>query len=124
MAGELQFIAPAGVGAVSAFRRIRDVPLRTPDYVWDKRIPTRALRASADRLAIVALNYQGSLRDRFEACRAAGQTGSAIFNAYTNLAVTNNVRPAGSASVLGTFFGEYNAARDMRIIQLAAKFYF
>jgi hypothetical protein len=54
----------------------------------------------------------------------AGQTGAAILNAYTNLTVTNNVRPAGNASVLGTYFGEYNAARDMRIIQLAAKFYF
>jgi hypothetical protein len=38
--------------------------------------------------------------------------------------VTNNLRPSGSASVLGTYFGELNAARDMRIIQLAAKFYF
>ena len=43
---------------------------------------------------------------------------------YTNLTVTNNLRPAGSASVLGTYFGEYNAARDMRIIQLAVKVYF
>ncbi|HKF25243.1 MAG TPA: hypothetical protein VKB24_04685, partial [Candidatus Acidoferrum sp.] len=54
----------------------------------------------------------------------AGQTGSAIFNAYTNLQVTNNVRPAGGTAVLGTYFGEYNAARDMRIIQLAVKVYF
>lgn len=54
----------------------------------------------------------------------AGQTGAAIFNNYTGLTITNNTRPAGNASVLGTFFGEYNAARDPRIIQLAAKFYF
>jgi outer membrane receptor protein involved in Fe transport len=54
----------------------------------------------------------------------AGQTGSAIFNAFTNLTVTNNLRPAGSRSVLGTYFGEQNAARDMRIIQLAVKVYF
>jgi hypothetical protein len=54
----------------------------------------------------------------------AGQSGSAIFSNFTNLAVTNNIRPAGSASVLGTYFGEYNAARDMRILQVAAKFYF
>jgi Carboxypeptidase regulatory-like domain/TonB-dependent Receptor Plug Domain len=54
----------------------------------------------------------------------AGQTGNAIFGAFTNLAVTNNLRPAGSTSVLGTYFGEYNAARDMRIIQLAVKLYF
>lgn len=54
----------------------------------------------------------------------AGQAGAAIFSNFTGLAVTNNVRPAGNTSVLGTYFGEYNAARDMRIIQLAVKFYF
>ncbi len=54
----------------------------------------------------------------------AGQAGNAIFSNFTGLAVTNNVRPAGSSAVLGTYFGEYNGARDMRIIQLAAKFYF
>jgi Carboxypeptidase regulatory-like domain/TonB-dependent Receptor Plug Domain len=35
-----------------------------------------------------------------------------------------NLRPAGSTDALGTFFGEYNATRDPRIIQLAAKVYF
>jgi len=55
---------------------------------------------------------------------AAGQTGSAIFNNFTGLTVTNNLRPAASAAVLGTFFGERNAARDMRVIQLAVKLYF
>ena len=54
----------------------------------------------------------------------AGQTGSAVFSNYTGLAATNNVRPAGGTAVLGTYFGENNAARDMRIIQLAVKFYF
>ena len=54
----------------------------------------------------------------------AGQTGAAIFGGYTDLKATNNLRPAGSSAVLGTYFGEYNAARDMRIIQLAVKFYF
>jgi len=55
---------------------------------------------------------------------AAGQTGAAIFGAYTGLTVTNNTRPAGNTSALGAFFGEYNAARDPRIIQLAVKFVF
>ena len=54
----------------------------------------------------------------------AGQTGAAIFNDYTNLSVTNSTRPAGDTRPLGTFFGEYNAVRDPRIIQLAAKLYF
>ncbi len=55
---------------------------------------------------------------------AAGQTGAAIFGNYTGLSITNNTRPAGNTSVLGTFFGEYNGARDPRIIQVAVKFYF
>ncbi len=55
---------------------------------------------------------------------AAGQTGAAIFNNYTGLTVTNNVRPANSTAVLGSFFGEYSATRDPRIIQLGVKLYF
>ncbi len=54
----------------------------------------------------------------------AGQTGANIFSNYTNLAITNNLRPSGSIRPLGTYFGEYNAARDPRIIQLGVKFYF
>jgi hypothetical protein len=54
----------------------------------------------------------------------AGQTGNSIFSNFTGLTATNSVRPAGNTSVLGTYFGEYNGARDMRVIQLAAKFYF
>ena len=53
----------------------------------------------------------------------AGQTGAAIFNNYTGLTVTNNTRPAGDTRQLGTFFGEQNAARDPRIIQLGVKLY-
>jgi hypothetical protein len=55
---------------------------------------------------------------------AAGQTGAAIFNNYNGLTITNNTRPSGATSVLGTFFGEYNGARDPRIIQVAVKVYF
>jgi hypothetical protein len=55
---------------------------------------------------------------------SAGATGANIFNDYTRLSVTNNTRPAGSTAVLGTYFGEYNGARDPRIIQVAVKLYF
>jgi outer membrane receptor protein involved in Fe transport len=56
----------------------------------------------------------------------AGQAGNNanFFNNYTGLSITNNIRPAGNTAVLGTFFGEYSAARDPRIIQLAVKFVF
>ncbi len=57
--------------------------------------------------------------------RASGgfDTGNAIFANYSQAVITNNLRPAGSTAPLGQFFGEYNAARDPRIIQLGAKFY-
>jgi hypothetical protein len=55
---------------------------------------------------------------------ATGATGAAIFNDYKNLQLTNNTRPTGSTAPPGQFFGEYNAARDPRIIQLGVKLYF
>jgi hypothetical protein len=55
---------------------------------------------------------------------AAGQTGNNIFSNFTGLVASNNTRPAGSTSVLGTYFGEPNGAQNMRVIQIAAKFYF
>jgi hypothetical protein len=54
----------------------------------------------------------------------AGQTGNSIFSNFTGLTASNNTRPAGSTTVLGTYFGELNAAQNMRVIQLAVKFYF
>ena len=55
-------------------------------------------------------------------------TGNSIFNNYNQAVITNNLRPpgpvAGSNSPLGAFFGEYNATRDPRVIQLAVKIYF
>jgi hypothetical protein len=53
-----------------------------------------------------------------------GIFGDAITNPYNTLRITNNLRPAGSTAPLGQFFGEYNGARDPRIIQLGAKIYF
>lgn len=51
-------------------------------------------------------------------------TGGAIFNNYGQAGITNNLRPEGSTAQLGQFFGEYNNARDPRIIQLGVKVYF
>lgn len=50
-------------------------------------------------------------------------TGSVTVTPGSPTAVFN-LRPANSTAVLGTFFGEYNAARDPRIIQLGVKLYF
>jgi outer membrane receptor protein involved in Fe transport len=54
----------------------------------------------------------------------AGQTGNAIFSNFTGLVASNNIRPAGNTSVLGNYFGEPNNAQNMRVVQLAVKFYF
>ena len=55
---------------------------------------------------------------------ATGATGNNIFSNYTGLVASNNLRPAGSTLPLGTYFGEYNNAQNMRVIQIAVKFYF
>jgi hypothetical protein len=54
-------------------------------------------------------------------------TGGNIFARYNEAIISNNIRgqrPSDSTRPLGTFFGEYNAARDQRIIQLGVKIYF
>jgi len=43
---------------------------------------------------------------------------------FSTLAITNNLRPAGSTKTLGSYFGEYSGTREQRIVQLAAKIYF
>jgi hypothetical protein len=55
-----------------------------------------------------------------------GATGTAVLNTadFSTLAITNNLRPAGSTKTLGSYFGEYNGTREQRIVQIAAKFYF
>lgn len=50
-------------------------------------------------------------------------TGSVTVTPGSSTAVFNT-RPAGSTAVLGSFAGEYNAARDPRVIQLGIKVYF
>ncbi|HKX27220.1 MAG TPA: carboxypeptidase regulatory-like domain-containing protein [Blastocatellia bacterium] len=47
--------------------------------------------------------------------------GNDIFTNYRQAVITNNQRPSGSTLPLGTYFGEYNGARDPRIIQLGVK---
>ena len=54
-------------------------------------------------------------------------TGNNIFGSYGSAVITNNLRGGpveGSNRPLGQFFGEYNGARDPRIIQLAVKISF
>jgi hypothetical protein len=55
---------------------------------------------------------------------AAGQTGNNIFGNFTGLVPTNNLRPAGNTGLQGNFFGEQNNWNSMRVVELAAKFYF
>jgi hypothetical protein len=57
---------------------------------------------------------------------AAGATGASVLNVanFSQLLITNNLRPVGSTKTLGSYFGEYNGTREQRIVQIAAKFYF
>ncbi len=57
----------------------------------------------------------------------SGIFGTTTTNPYNTLRITNNLRNGpveGSNRPLGFFFGEYNSARDPRIIQLGVKLYF
>jgi hypothetical protein len=54
-------------------------------------------------------------------------TGNAIFARYNEVIISNNIRGqrvSDSTRPLGAFFGEYNGARDPRIMQLAVKIVF
>jgi hypothetical protein len=53
-------------------------------------------------------------------------TGDDVLPRYNQAIISNNIRGQRAGDVnrpLGTFFGEYNAARDPRIIQLGVKIY-
>jgi hypothetical protein len=54
-------------------------------------------------------------------------TGTAILNDYSQVIISNNIsgqRAADAARPLGDFFGEYNRARESRVIQLGVKLNF
>jgi hypothetical protein len=54
-------------------------------------------------------------------------TGNGIYARYNEAIISNNLRgqrPSDATRPLGSFFGEYNGARDPRIIQLGVKIYF
>ena len=120
-----------GVGQIGPYPRfyLRNPGIHNQDLSVFKNLPFGAEGKRYLQLRVEAFNVfnhtQYSGRNlTTNVTNSAGQTGNAIFSNYTGLTITNNLRPAGSASVLGTYFGESNAARDMRIIQIAAKFYF
>jgi hypothetical protein len=61
------------------------------------------------------------------AARGFSTDQAKVFAAYDRAVITSNLRgldPADSTRRLGTFFGEFNGARDPRIIQLGVKVYF
>lgn len=54
-------------------------------------------------------------------------TGNALLNDYSKVIISNNIRGQRAADAnrpLGDFFGEYNRARDPRVIQLGVKLSF
>jgi hypothetical protein len=118
-----------GIGDVGPYDRfyLRNPGFNTHDLSIFKNIPSGGRRYLQFRIEMFNLFNVVQYSGRNQAtniANAAGQTGAAIFNNFNGLTVTNNARPAGSTAVRGTFFGEYNAARDPRIIQLGVKLYF
>ncbi len=120
-----------GVGNAGPYPRfyLRNPGIHNQDLSIFKNIPLggdgkRYLQLRMEAFNVFNHPQFGGYNLATNVVNGAGQTGASIFTNFSGLAVTNNIRPAGNASVLGTYFGEYNSARDMRIIQVAAKFYF
>ena len=120
-----------GVGNAGPYPRfyLRNPGIHNQDLSVFKNIPLggegkRYLQFRMEAFNVLNMHQFSGYNLSTNVVNGAGQTGNAIFSNFTGLSVTNNVRPAGSTSVLGTYFGEYNGARDMRIIQLAVKLYF
>jgi hypothetical protein len=123
--------AVPGVSAIGPYPRwyLRNPGIHNQDLAVAKQIPLggegkRYLELRGEAFNVFNHPQFSTYNLSTNVVNGAGQTGNAIFSNFTGLSVTNNIRPAGSAAVLGTYFGEYNAARDMRILQLAVKFYF
>ena len=119
-----------GVGDVGPYPRtyLRNPSFLNHDLSLFKNIPLGESRTRKLQFRLEMFNFLNStqfatINSVTQVATAGGQTGAAIFDNFTNLRITNNVRPAGSKAPLGQFFGEYNSARDPRIIQLALKFY-
>jgi Carboxypeptidase regulatory-like domain/TonB-dependent Receptor Plug Domain len=118
-----------GIGDIGPYDRlyVRNPGFNSHDLSVFKNVPFGGHRYLQLRVemfnAFNIVQYSGR-NQATNITNAAGQTGAAIFNNMSGLTVTNNTRPAGSTAVLGTYFGEYNAARDPRIIQLGVKLYF
>ena len=120
-----------GIGNVGPYPRnyLRNPGFNNHDLSLFKNIPFAGGGRRTLQLRIEAFNvlnhpqFSGVNRTT-NITTAAGATGAGVFNSFGNLQVTNNTRPAGSTAPLGNFFGEYNVARDPRIIQLGVKLYF
>ena len=123
------FTAPA-VGDKGPYPRfyLRNPGFQNHDLSVFKNFPfggrNRYLQVRVEAFNFLNLAEFSGVNRTTNLTNAAGQTGAAVLSNYTGLTVTNNTRPDGNTSVLGTFFGEYNAARDPRIIQLGIKMYF
>jgi hypothetical protein len=120
-----------GIGQIGPYPRyyLRNPGIGNQDFSFYKDIPfdsesKRYLQLRFEGFNIFNHPQFSGYNLTTNVTNAAGQTGSAIFNNYTGLTVTNNLRPAGNTSVLGNYFGEPNGARDPRVIELSVKFYF
>lgn len=113
-----QFAVP-GIGNVGPYNRnyLRNPGWLNHDISVFKNIPF-------GKEGTTYLQLRGEFFNAFNTTQFTGiNTGSVTVTPGSPTPVFN-LRPAGSTAAQGTFFGEYNAARDPRVIQLGIKLYF
>ncbi|MBM3727980.1 MAG: hypothetical protein FJW40_21465 [Acidobacteria bacterium] len=125
------YVVPA-IGDLGPYPRtyLRNPWFINHDLAIFKNIPLGADSVRKLQLRVEMFNFLNSTQ--FNGINAAtqlvgprGELGTRVFDVgASELKITNNLRPAGSAAPMGQFFGEFSSARDPRIIQFAAKIYF
>jgi outer membrane receptor protein involved in Fe transport len=126
----LEAFSVPGIGDVGPYPRmyLRNPGINNHDWSLFKNIPfgggRRYLQLRIEAFNVFNHPQFSNVNRTTNLTTSSGATGAAVFNSFSNLQITNNTRPAGSTAPLGQFFGEYNTARDPRIVQLGVKLYF
>jgi Carboxypeptidase regulatory-like domain/TonB-dependent Receptor Plug Domain len=113
-----QFIVP-GIGYTGSYPRnyVRNPGWNNHDVSVFKNFPFNKERT-------MYLQIRGEFFNIFNTTQFTAINAGSVTITPGSPTPVFNLRPSGSTAALGTFFGEYNATRDPRVIQLAAKFYF
>jgi len=127
----LQAFRVPGIGDIGPYPRnyLRNPGFNNHDLSLFKNFPfgggnRRYLQLRLEMFNVLNHTQFSGINRTTNVTTSTGATGASVFNSFGNLQITSNTRPPGNTMPLGTFFGEPNAARDPRIIQLGVKVYF